>query len=296
MEEALTESWESETFVPPIPPKLLSKGNMLSASYDGTKERHSASLFRQHAHVEASVNQANPINSKSKRRKRTKKRIMKEIDASDIITTEENEKIFYSFDVDLEANELYDSEINPTEVEYEKVEWLYASNNKYPEDSVNYDKVGKWMLFIKPKWINQVWGKIISSIANGELWHSKVTTNNPNRPHHAIMIYTKDYTDLTDVIHVLDHIERTRLVPKYIHLRYKADWQTRAGIYSGGKERAWIYASETVRELVTSNISQNTNVVANHQPAHSPRNASSGSSTAKPELLGQEDEDNEGAV
>src|SRR3990167_6515720 len=176
---------------------------------------------------------------------------MKEINPSDIVTTEENEKIFFSFEADLEANEISDSKINPTEVEYEKVEWLYASNNKYPEGSVNHDKVGKWMLFIKPKWVSQAWSKIKSGIAKGELWDSKVTTNNPGRLH-AIMIYTKDYTDLEDVIRVLDYLERTRLKPIYINIRYKANWQTGAGIYSGGKERPWIYASETVRELAAS--------------------------------------------
>ncbi len=234
---------------------------------------------------------------------------MKEINASDIVTTEENEKIFFSFEVDLEANKISDSKINPTEVEYEKVEWLYASNNKYPEGSVNYDKVGKWMLFINPRWVNQVWGKIKSGIAKGELWDAKVTTNNPGRLH-AIMIYTKDYTDLEDVIRVLDYIERTRLKPRHINIRYKADWQTRAGIYSGGKQKPSIYASETVRALATSHVSQSSNIVANHQPVHSPMDtpvAASGLSTVEPtlqshfsfthanffQLAAQEDEDHE---
>lgn len=195
--------------------------------------------------------------------------IMKEITASDIITTEENEKIYFSFDVDLEEYITFDSKVNPTDVEYERVEWLYANNNKYPEGSVNYDKVGKWMLFIEPKWVNHAWGKIKSGIATGELWDSKVTTNNPKKRFHAIMIYTKDYTNLEDVIRVLDYLERTRLKAKNKNIRYKADWQTRAGIYAGGKERPWIYASETVRELGTSNVSQSYNVVANDQPVHS---------------------------
>ncbi len=176
-----------------------------------------------------------------------------EIDAEDIETNEENDKIFCCFEVDLEADEVYDSEINPTEVDYKKVVWLYASNYKYPEDSIDYDKVGKWMLFVKPKWVNQVWRKIKLGIESGDLWDSKVTTNNPGRLH-VIMIYTKDYTDVEDVIRVLDYIERSRLKPKYINIRYKADWQTRAGHYTGGKERPWIYASETIRGLALSNF------------------------------------------
>lgn len=37
-----------------------------------------------------------------------------EIDAEDIETNEENDKIFCCFEVDLEADEVYDSEINPS--------------------------------------------------------------------------------------------------------------------------------------------------------------------------------------
>ena len=168
---------------------------------------------------------------------------MTDINASDIVTTDENEKIFFSFDVDFETNEIYDSKINPTAVKYEKVEWLYASNNKYPKGSVDYDEVGKWMLFLKPKWVNQAWRKIKSGIAKGELWDAKVTTNNLGRLH-AVMIYTKDYTDLEDVIRVLEYLEKTRLKPDNITIRYKADWQTRAEIYARNKQKASIYDSK----------------------------------------------------
>jgi hypothetical protein len=182
---------------------------------------------------------------------------MIDIDPSDIVTTEENEKIFFSYEVDLETNEVYDSGINPTDVEFEKVEWLYAANNKYPKGSVeHHEKTGKWMLFLKPWQVNQVWFDIKSGIAKGKLWHSKVTTNNPLKKTHAVMIYTKDYTDLEDVIRVLDYIYWARLVPRYTMLRYKADWQTLAGIYSGGTERPSIYASETIRKLTASEAEQ----------------------------------------
>lgn len=208
---------------------------------------------------------------------------MKKVAPSDIVTTEENEKILFSFDVDLETNAITDSKINPTEVEYEKVEWLYASNNKYPEYKVNHNKVGKWMLFIHSDQVNQVWAQIKAGIVNGELWHSKVTTNNSNSRVHAIMIYTKDYTDLEDVIRVLDYLEQVELKPKNVNIRYKADWQTRAGIYSGGKKRPWIYASETIREKVAHNASQSSDVT-NKAQSHSQINnlaTISGASTSK---------------
>lgn len=83
---------------------------------------------------------------------------------------------------------------------------MYASNNKYPEDIIDSNKIGKWMLFVHPRQVNYVWDKIKAGIADAELWHAKVTTNNPKRHGHAIMVYTKDYTDLEDVIRVLDYL------------------------------------------------------------------------------------------
>jgi hypothetical protein len=117
-------------------------------------------------------------------------------------------------------------------------------------------KTGKWMLFIHPAKVNQVWNKIKIGIKDAELSSSKVTTSNPKKSAlHAIMVYTKDYTDINDVVRVLDYLEKSDIKPKNKNIRYKTDAQTRAGIYSGHKERPWIYESTTVRSLLENNSS-----------------------------------------
>lgn len=142
----------------------------------------------------------------------------------------------------------------PTEVNKREMYWLWARNNKYDNEDVDPEKKGKWMLFLPKGKVNAVWDKIKAAITNGDLWRSKVSTTSPgsNEPH-AIMIYTKDYTDLNDVIGVLNFLESSGIKPPQTFINYKTNQQTRAGIYSGGKQKPWIYASDTIRGEVHGN-------------------------------------------
>lgn len=83
-------------------------------------------------------------------------------------------------------------------------------------------------------------------------------------------------------------LEKTKIKLEKHNLRYKADWQTRAGIYSGGKKRPWIYASETIRELVANNISSSSSASnsgqSNPQTADPAAASGSLSSSAKGKL------------
>jgi hypothetical protein len=62
---------------------------------------------------------------------------MKTADSLEVIITEENEKIAHVFYFNLNKNKFFDINVKPTELEYKKVEWLYASNNKYPDDAID---------------------------------------------------------------------------------------------------------------------------------------------------------------
>lgn len=126
--------------------------------------------------------------------------------------------------------------------------WLYASNNKYARSEIDPDKIGKWMLFYPADQINAIWEKVKIGVREGDLWNAKVSVFKIRGKTHAIMIYTKDYSDMPDVIGVLAYLEKTGLKPKKNKIRYKTDAQTRAGIYAGGRERPWIYCSSTVRQ------------------------------------------------
>lgn len=154
----------------------------------------------------------------------------------------------YTFKFDIHKNELEsDCSLRPSEVLKSEWPWLYAENNKYERSSINSRNVGKWMLFISKDRINAVWDKIKIAIANGDLWSTKVSTSGTDYPTHAIMVYTKDYTDLKDVISVLDYLESSNLKSANETIFYKTDQQTGKGIYSGGIQRSWMYASDTVR-------------------------------------------------
>ncbi|KAJ3649276.1 hypothetical protein Zmor_021028 [Zophobas morio] len=150
-----------------------------------------------------------------------------------------------------------DCNLKPTEVKKEVQPWLYAYNvntgfdDDDDDDEGDYTtttKVGKWMLFVSPEYVNSVWQKIKNAIEDGHLWNSKVSTIEPSNKSHAIMIYTKDYTDLPDVIKVLDYLETSGIKSANSVIKYKTDRQTYAGVYAGGKQRPWIYSSDTVRQ------------------------------------------------
>lgn len=158
-----------------------------------------------------------------------------------------NKNFFYKFDID--KNELVsDCKINPTDINQSVTHWLYAGNNKY-DDVCDHEKIGKWMLFVNKDHINPVWDKIKMAITSGDLWHTKVstTTDEPGKTSHAIMIYTPDYSDLNDVIRVLNYLESSGIKSPQTIIKYKTDQQTRAGVYRGGRQKPWIYSSDTIR-------------------------------------------------
>lgn len=155
----------------------------------------------------------------------------------------------YTYKFDSRRKKLIaDCKIYPTDIFQSDSPWLYARNNKY--ENVDHKKVGKWMLFLPKDKVNVVWDKIKMAVANGELWDSKVSTTNTEKTSHVIIIYTKDYTDLNDVIQVLDYLESSEIKPPQVTVYYKTDQQTSAGIYSGGGQRPWIYSSATIREAI----------------------------------------------
>ncbi|MBU0456446.1 MAG: putative phosphothreonine lyase domain-containing protein [Pseudomonadota bacterium] len=128
--------------------------------------------------------------------------------------------------------------------------WIYHSKDEaYRWGLPEYDasNIGKWMLFYHRSRIDAVWKKIKLGIDAGDLWHAKVSGINPSKKTHAIMVYTPDFHDLSDVVRVHDALVTNEL--KNGCLRYKTDNQTRAGIYSGGKECPWIYSSDMIEEL-----------------------------------------------
>ncbi len=156
------------------------------------------------------------------------------------------------YEYDINKNEIInDSKLLPTDKESQNYDWLWANNNKYENIEINSKKIGKWMLFPNDKEVNNIWNKIKKNIQNGKLWHSKVSTNNKNKSNsYAIMIYTKDYTDINDVVNVLKILKDEAIIKQSQIIRYKTDEQTRMGIYFGGRQKPWIYSSDTIKNML----------------------------------------------
>lgn len=133
-------------------------------------------------------------------------------------------------------------ELKPTDICTKLSLWLSAENNRYTDNDPNLR--GKWIVIVPSTKVNDVWIQIKEAIKEGHLWNSKVSTANPEKDTHVIMIYTKDYTDIRNVIEVLDYLEKSGIKPQEKVICYKTDSQSRAGIYAGGKR---MYASNTIR-------------------------------------------------
>lgn len=111
---------------------------------------------------------------------------------------------------------------------------------------------GKWMLFPKSDDLPRVWRQVAEATAEGKLGPtSKVGTWEPD--HQAkgtlICVYTRDFSDVSDVKRVLGALNDLNIVNKGTSIHYKCDAYTHLGIFSDNqyKLRASLYSSEEIR-------------------------------------------------
>lgn len=107
--------------------------------------------------------------------------------------------------------------------------WIYADNLILPRPR-NYpkEKIGKWLIFIKRKNIDEVWEMIRNQTQKGFLGiNSKVSTAKPNSKsqenQHVICIYTKDFEDKGDIFKIEKRIRKLGIKED---LFYKTNQQT----------------------------------------------------------------------
>jgi hypothetical protein len=118
--------------------------------------------------------------------------------------------------------------MNPTKETLEV--WLYEFN-RTPEfkktlKSLDYNKTGKWLLFIPPEKVDQVWKRIEKATKLGKLGiQSKVATaiGAWRYKYHLICVYTQDYEDREDLMRVRKTLRRMGFKEK---LGYKRDIET----------------------------------------------------------------------
>lgn len=142
-----------------------------------------------------------------------------------------------------------DCSLKPSETTGRVAFWLYAKNNKYDNTTVNNSKIGKWNMFPNKTEVDELWEKVKEGVRSGDLWDAKVSTAKPLAGTHVIIIYTKDYEDLQDVVRVLDYMEKAKIKDDRV-IYYKTDNQITADVTCGGRHKTSIYASNTIRKLL----------------------------------------------
>ncbi len=123
------------------------------------------------------------------------------------------------------------SDAKPSEVT--DVYWIYAERKrgKYPKAT---PRSGKWLIFVDPENVDEVWAKIKKAVEEGKLGDSaKVSTAKPNplagkSKAHVICVYTYDWTDEKDVKRIREELRKLGITNK---IPYKADEDTLKGKY-----------------------------------------------------------------
>ncbi|KAF4630211.1 hypothetical protein G7Y89_g7931 [Cudoniella acicularis] len=106
---------------------------------------------------------------------------------------------------------------------------------------------GKWMLFCPPDEVDPVWAVVARATANNELGiAAKVAPDDGNDRHHRLIcIYTKDFSDLEDVIRVLKKLKNLGLFDArekpiyykcdaytYLELKSSNEYNIQASLYN----------------------------------------------------------------
>jgi len=96
---------------------------------------------------------------------------------------------------------------------------------------------GKWLIFVQRDETDQLWKKIEKLANKGKIWSAKISTSRhplASKGTHVICVYTKDYTDNSEVMKVRESLKRIGIENE---LFYKPDIYTLLGIYSDNKKR-----------------------------------------------------------
>lgn len=122
-------------------------------------------------------------------------------------------------------------------------DWIYAAEcprlalRKYPVVRRGTWRPGKWLLFLKPELIDEVWRKIVIAEQEGRLGgSSKVSTKlrttsvRAKEGKHVICVYTRDHEDAEEVMRVRSELTELGFRAP---IAYKTDDATWAGKYSG---------------------------------------------------------------
>jgi len=102
------------------------------------------------------------------------------------------------------------------------------------ERALNEGKmVGKWMIFVSPDEINEIWADICELVDNKMFWLAKASTNWARKKKqydkHAVFVYTPNYLDIDDIKRVRNVLREECGFTD--DLQYKTDYYAHLGIY-----------------------------------------------------------------
>mmetsp|Transcript_34801 Transcript_34801/g.44390 ORF Transcript_34801/g.44390 Transcript_34801/m.44390 type:complete len:223 (+) Transcript_34801:79-747(+) len=127
------------------------------------------------------------------------------------------------------------------EIEVAQLQWqaLVDSNKKIDKDDIKTIAretgclTGKWMLFIQPSKVDEVWLSIVRALCDCCLGDCvKVNPKNHPSRSHLICVYTNDFTDEEDVFRVRSALRNLGFRNR---LNYKPDIYTHLGIYQNNQ-------------------------------------------------------------
>jgi hypothetical protein len=112
--------------------------------------------------------------------------------------------------------------------------WIYAENSSIKEEDVDYNLVGKWLIFASEDKVDEIWEKIKEKTESNELGISaKVATAKQAQGYggkqRVICVYTKNHEDEKNVWEVRESLRKLGFTKP---LSYKTDQTTYRGIYA----------------------------------------------------------------
>ena len=90
---------------------------------------------------------------------------------------------------------------------------------------------GKWLVFVSPDEVDNLWGQIVESTLAGTIGSSAtVSTRKEGHPRHLICVSNADYRSVEEVNRVRDELRQLGVIKR---IAYKPDIYTYCGIYNG---------------------------------------------------------------
>jgi hypothetical protein len=123
--------------------------------------------------------------------------------------------------------------------------WIVQDAPDSPPEAIEDENAGKWLIFLEPDQVDELWRKVRDATTGGTLGIStKVSTAKPNPESRdnrkVIYVYTKDWADEADVMRVRQKLKDLGFVDR---IGYKRNIETFAGEYAKKGKRVTYYSA-----------------------------------------------------